>query len=303
MIGRSRSTPPHTADNHDDALLRAALGILGAYLTVMLVPIWTWTRQSGSLTAVSLHATSILVVVLAYSGKLPTAPRHWVPLALGPFLYIELRWLIVGAGRNHADAIVAGWEANAFPMDPSQSLAHVWPWMLLSEILHAAYLSYYALIFVPPAVLWLRGHRGAFSSTLLALAVVYAGCFTIYVIFPVDGPRFLHGPAGAPDGPIRSIVISLLASGSSRGTAFPSSHVAASVVAAVCALRFQRTLGILVAVLTGGVCLGAVYGGYHYGVDIVAGLLTGAIAIAVSLWIEARAASAFSGREARSSMA
>ena len=288
-------------DHHDDALLRAALGILGAYLTVMLGPIRSWTMQSGSSTALLLHATSILVVVLAYNRNLPTAPRYWIPLALGPFLYIELRWLIVGAGRNHADAIVAGWEASAFPTDPSQSLAHRWPWMPLSEILHAAYLSYYALIFVPPTALWVRGLRAAFTSTLLALAVVYAGCFTIYVIFPVDGPRFLHGPAAAPDGPIRSIVISLLASGSSRGTAFPSSHVAASLVAAVCALRFQRTLGILVAVLTGGVCVGAVYGGYHYGVDIVAGLLTGAIAIAVSLWIEARVSSSSSGRVVRSS--
>ena len=290
MTGRpSHTAPSGMHDDHDDILLRWSLGILGAYLTVMLVPICVWTRHSGSATALLLHMAAIVLVVLAYRGNLPAAARFWSPLALGPFLYIELRWLIAGAGRPHADAVVALWEASAFPMDPSRTLATALPSVTLSELLHAAYLSYYALIFVPPALLWWKGRRAAFSATLLALAVVYAACFTIYVIFPVDGPRFLHGPSAAPDGPVRSLVLSLLASGSSRGTAFPSSHVAASLVAAICALRFQRRLGIVVALLTIGVCLGAVYGGYHYGVDILAGLLTGTAATAVSFAIEARA--------------
>ena len=275
-------------DDHDEALLRWSLGILGVYLLVMLVPIWQWTTRSGSLTAMVLHVIASVIVALAYSGKIPEAPRHWMPLVVGPFLYIELRWLIEGAGQLHHDAVVSTWERAAFPMNPSQSLVIAWPWMTLSEALHTAYLSYYALIFVPPALLWRRRGKGAFSATLLALAVVYALCFTIYVLFPVDGPRFLHGPAAAPNGPIRSIVIALLESGSSRGTAFPSSHVAASVVASVCALRFQRPVGIVAALLTAGICIGAVYGGYHYAVDILAGLLTGAVAILIALTIENR---------------
>ena len=254
----------------------------------MLVPMAQWTRISGSAAGLTLHLTALGIVSLAYVGILPSTPRHWTPLALGPFLYVELRWLITGAGRVHEDALVGMWETAAFPMDPSRSLARMWPSLPLSELLHAAYLSYYALIFVPPAVLWLRGRRTAFSSTLLALTVVYALCFTVYVNFPVDGPRFLHGASAAPAGPIRSLVVALLASGSSRGTAFPSSHVAASVVASVCALRFQRPLGVVVALLTAGVCVGAVYGGYHYGVDIVGGLLTGAISLAVAWAIEKR---------------
>ena len=273
---------------HQDLLLRWSLGILAVYLTAMLLPMAQWTRTSGSSAGLALHLAALGVVALAYAGMLPTTMRHWTPLALGPFLYVELRWLISGAGRVHEDGLVKAWEAAAFPMDPSRTLAPLWPWAPLSELLHAAYLSYYALIFVPPALLWLRGRRNAFSSTLLAITVVYALCFTVYVIFPVDGPRFLHGASGAPAGPIRSLVMALLASGSSRGTAFPSSHVAASVVASVCALRFQRPLGVVVALLTSGVCIGAVYGGYHYGVDIVAGLLTGGLSLALAFAIETR---------------
>ena len=289
MYGRPR---PHSSASLEywphEPLLRWALGILAAYLTVMLVPMTRWTRTSGSPTGLLLHLTALGIVSLALAGRLPTTVRHWTPLALGPFLYVELRWLVSGAARIHQDTLVAGWERAAFPLDPSRTLALAWPWTPVSELLHASYLSYYALIIAPPAVLWLRGHRRPFSATLLALAVVYALCFAIYVVFPVDGPRFLHGASVAPAGPIRSLVIALLASGSSRGTAFPSSHVAASVVASVCALRFQRPMGVVVSFLTVGICVGAVYGGYHYGVDIVAGLFAGAVAVGIARALEWR---------------
>ena len=64
--------------------------------------------------------------------------------------------------------------------------------------------------------------------------------------------------------------------------AFPSSHVAASGVTAMCALRFQGKLGWLVTALAVGLGLGAMYGGYHYGVDVAAGVVTGFVAAAVA---------------------
>jgi membrane-associated phospholipid phosphatase len=53
--------------------------------------------------------------------------------------------------------------------------------------------------------------------------------------------------------------------------------VAASVVASLCALRYQRPVGVAVALLTAGLTLGTVYGGFHYAVDSVAGLIVGAV--------------------------
>src|SRR5207244_2602546 len=103
--------------------------------------------------------------------------------------------------------------------------------------------------------LYLRGRREPFARTMLALTLVYGVCFSAYLFFPVDGPRFLFGAAAAPDGPVRAFVLRLLAAGSSRGTAFPSSHVAASVVAAACALQWQRPVGIVVAVLAAGLTI------------------------------------------------
>ena len=70
------------------------------------------------------------------------------------------------------------------------------------------------------------------------------------------------------------------------GTA--SSQVAASGVAAICALRFQGKPGWLVTALAVGLGLGAVYGGYHSGVDGAAGAVTGFVAAAVAEFPRAR---------------
>ena len=278
---------PHVEDIAS-AMIRTSLRILAAYLLVTAIPLILWSYSARSWWALAAHAAAFGTAVFFGGGKRKFAGvlQDWIPLALGPFLYVELRWIIEGAGQPHADALVSGWETRLFDSQPSQALALRWPSLALSELLHLCYISYYALVYVPPALLWLRGRRREFAETVLALVVVYAICFVVYAIFPVDGPRYLNGPSMAPDGPIRDLVMRVLASASSRGTAFPSSHVAASVVAAICALRFQGRLGWLVTALAVGLGLGAVYGGYHYGVDVAAGVVAGLVAAAVARSLE-----------------
>ena len=287
-------SPPHARavfdpDEDGDRCIRAAVAILVSYLALTTLPMlraWNMPALRVPLLAHVGVLTIASIALLKTDHPHLRSVRAWLPLLLGPFLYIELRWLIVGAGFPHHDTAVASWEAFLFPSDPSRTLAVDWASLALSETLHLAYVSYYALIYVPPLALWLRRRRRAFDATMLALAVVYAACFFTYVMFPVDGPRFLHGASAAPDGPIRAAVMRLLAGGSSRGTAFPSSHVAASVVASICALRFQPRLGSLVAFLSVLLAIGAVYGGYHYATDIIAGLATGLLSSAVAFLLE-----------------
>lgn len=280
-------SPDVTAtDRSADSLIRLAGALAVAHLVVGVGPMAIFARRSGTLAPMLAHliALSFGVAVLASRRRSLRPLRDWLPLLLGPFLYIELRWLIAGVGRPHADAIVQGWEHALFPSSPAATWSSALPVRWLSEALHFAYASYYLLVYVPPALLYARERRDAYASTLLALAVVYGACFLTYVVFPVDGPRFLAGPASAPEGPIRSFVVHLLQTGSSRGTAFPSSHVAASVVASLAALRYQRRVGIVVAVLTVGLAVGAVYGGYHYLVDVLVGAIVG-----VAAWLLASA--------------
>ncbi len=276
---------PQAASARADRAIRLAATLTTAYLALTLWPMAGYYRHTGSAGPMAAHLAALAVAALAVTWARRTALADWLPLLLGPLLYIELRWLVAGAGRPHADALVLRWEAVVFPSNPSATWAPAHANLALSELLHAAYASYYLLVYVPPALLYLRGRREDFARTMLALALVYGACFITYVIFPVDGPRFLVGAAAAPAGPVRSFVLQLLQVGSSRGTAFPSSHIAASVVASLAALRADRGVGVVVTLLTVGLTLGTVYGGFHYGVDAVAGLLTGVSAWGVASWV------------------
>lgn len=274
-------------DSPADRAARLSNAVIAAYLAATIWPMAEYTRTSGDVVPSLIHVTALLaaISVVAITHPALRRLRDLLPLLLGPFLYVELRWLIPGMGRPHHDALVLAWERSLFGGTPSSAWAPAMPWLALSELLHLAYASYYAIVLVPPMVLYARGRRSAFAATMLALTIVYGACFTTYLLFPVDGPRYLVGPANAPVGPVRAFVLHLLEAGSSRGTAFPSSHVAAAVVASLCALAFQRGVGVVATVLTIGLALGTVYGGFHYGVDALVGALLG-----VACWLVARRA-------------
>jgi membrane-associated phospholipid phosphatase len=266
-----------------ESLTRGSLRIVTAYLFVTVAPLLRWSWSAHSWSPIVFHLLALVAVAYLSEGdRAARSIREWVPLALVPLLYVELRWVIVGMGRPHADTIMAAWDVDLFGADLSRTLALRWHSVALSELLHLCYISYYAIVYVPPALLWLRGRQRAFATTVYATIVVYTICFISCVLLPVDGPRFLSGPSAAPEGPIRAIVVRILEAGSSRGTAFPSAHVAASVVAGICALRFQRRIGVAIVMLTAGMMVGAVYGGYHYAVDVLAGLVVGLVAAAIA---------------------
>jgi hypothetical protein len=54
----------------------------------------------------------------------------------------------------------------------------------------------------------------AFHDTVLALSLSFLLCFAIFVVFPVQGPRYLGVPEGVPDGPVRRLVVAILERGS-----------------------------------------------------------------------------------------
>jgi membrane-associated phospholipid phosphatase len=88
-------------------------------------------------------------------------------------------------------------------------------------------------------------------------------------------------PAERSDGPLRATVERILRAGSSRGTAFPSSHVAVSVAQTLALWQLARGVAPALApattVATVLLAAGAVYGGFHYAVDVLAGALVGAV--------------------------
>lgn len=278
-----RATPaPAAVAVHPHAPRNPAARVALAYLALSFPLLFLnglaatpWPMVAGHLVA----SAGLFWALRSGSGN-PLAA--WLPILLTPFFYMELPALIAGVnGPGYHDAAVQGWELALFGFQPSHEWAGMMPWVWLSEALHAGYLSYYFMIFGPPLVLFLRGRREEFAGSQLAVLATFVGCYTVFILFPVEGPRYAWpAPPGLPDGPLRSFAKQLLEGGSSRGTAFPSSHAAVAVAATLAALRYQWRVGLLSALFSLLLVLGAVYAGYHYAIDMIVGI---ALGLAVTL--------------------
>ncbi len=196
--------------------------------------------------------------------------REWYPILLVPFLYAELPLLNRSVFDGHYfDRRVMALEAVVFGGQPSREWAAAFPNLPISELLHASYLSYYLLIFIPPLILWRLHRPGAFRGAVFALMLTFFVHYLFFVYFPVQGPRYLFpAPGGViAEGFFYNLAHRALEAGSSQGAAFPSSHVAVGVAQSIVTWRWMPRLGAIVTALTIGLALGAIYGGFHYAID------------------------------------
>jgi membrane-associated phospholipid phosphatase len=205
-------------------------------------------------------------------------------LLLALFIYTAIGVLNRAAGVSH-DAAVQRWEQAIFGGQPSFEWIRAQPWPWLSWPLHVAYLSYYLILAAAPLGLLLSGRaQGARDAALLIMSAFYV-CYVTFAFFPVAGPRHvlpLAQNAATAVWPAQ-VTQRLLNSASAWGTAFPSSHVAAALVAGLAAGRSWRPLGAVL--LPAGVllALGTVYGQFHYAIDAVCGAL-----VALGVWMARR---------------
>jgi membrane-associated phospholipid phosphatase len=245
----------------------------------------------------ALHATGIMlawplpVVQHVVSRAAPRVRRtirvifDWAPLLLVPLLYTELATLNAAVhGGAYFDDLVIAWEQAIFRGQPSRDWAAAAPRLWLSEPLHAAYLSYYFIIFVPPLVLFLKGRTAEFRAGVFALMLAFFAHYIFFIYFPVQGPRYLYAPAGGElaQGFFYQLAHRVLEAGSAQGAAFPSSHVGVSLAQTLIVWHYLPRLTPVIGLLTLGLALGAIYGGFHYATDAVAGALLGVAAFCLA---------------------
>lgn len=264
--------------------LNPTLLLLSAYLALTLPVLALNPPTPAGLGVGALHLAGAGWLLHRARRRPPLAldVESWLPLALVPFLYAGLVYLNQWGGGGYHDATVQAWEAALFSSNPSATWAGSWAWRPLSEALHMGYLSYYPLIFLPPLGEFLAGRAERFHRTVFAVMAAFLACYVIFIVFPVQGPRYLWTPA-APSGPLRSVTLAILESGSSRGTAFPSSHVAVAAAQAAMAVAHRRRSAPVVVTAALLLTAGTVYGGFHYAVDAVAGAFMGVGAALLAL--------------------
>jgi membrane-associated phospholipid phosphatase len=249
---------------------------------------WNWLLIAHGL----IVALVLLAPAARDAGALGRFLGEWYPMLLLGGLYAEVGVVNVTLGYQH-DQAIQRLEAWVFGSQLSYRWIRDMPNPAFSWLMHACYLAYYAILYASPLGLWFAGRRDAARRTIFAVMVTFYFCYVVFLFFPVAGPRYafdLAHNAATEVWPARAVQW-LLDRGDSWGAAFPSSHVAAAVVAALCALRYWRPLGLVLTPFTLGLVLSVVYGQFHYAVDAVAGLFV-ASAVFASQYVYGSAATA-----------
>lgn len=265
--------------------------LLAAYLAATGLAALLTGSRTGLLLA-GAHAAAIGGV--AWSARRPLPAAGWLrfariaaPVLLTPLLYTELETLNQLVEPGYLDATVQAWDEAVFGEQVSLTAARRFgsPW--LSETLHLGYFSYYFVVPAAALAAWAEGRERGLARFTTTVAPAFFLCYLCFAVFPVAGPRYeFPRVTGAPAGGFFfGLVHTVLEAGSSKGTAFPSSHVAAALAALLAAWRDGRKSfpWLLPPVLL--LTLGTVYGRFHYGVDAVAGIAVAGIAFAATPWL------------------
>lgn len=246
---------------------------------------WAWLGADGVVAAV--------VVLLARRPAL--GARAWIadlyPLPLFVFLYRQSEALNRVFFSQPLDAAFFALEARVFGFQPSLAFAERFPSTALAEVLYAAYFAFYPMILGLGA--WtIARDREAGRRFLGTLATVFYACYACFLVFPVVGPRILELgglpeellarlelaavaplPSSTQAGPFARLMSRIYGVFEGAGGAFPSSHVAVACLVLREAFRQRLALRWGLSGVVGLLCLGTVYGRYHYVSDVVAGLL------------------------------
>jgi hypothetical protein len=115
-----------------------------------------------------------------------------------------------------------------------------------------------------------RVYEMIFTLTLMMFAH-----YLFFIFFPADGPisdrEFLF-----PNKVHFIFIMDWIYRFSEQGGgAFPSTHVAASIIVFLYSYKFFKNLRWLLVIFCTGIVLSTVYCSYHYAIDLVAGIITG----------------------------
>jgi len=209
----------------------------------------------------------------------------YLPLIF-PLFYSEMQYLglIYFPFEGSLDPALISVEERLFGCQPSVVWSRAWPWPWFHELMEFAYFTYY---FLAAAYVWLlmrsptdrpEQRWDALRDFVRDLSVTMLICYTFYTLFPAWGPKYFRlGFVEVPGGPFTAIMRHIHEKGAILGAAFPSSHVAASLIPWWHTWRrFPRHRWWMTALFV-LLCMSTVYNRYHYVVDVLAGLLLGAL--------------------------
>lgn len=260
---------------------RAAEIFLGTYAAIVTITALTRLDLTRGNWLVALAHVLIIVWLwlVTRPGLGPTGRviREMMPIIIVLAGYGALDVLSGGGQLPAHDDVLLAWEQGTFGMQPARDWwrGHTSPFW--STLLHGVYFGYYLIIAIPGFFFLFRGDWPALRRFTRNIVCTFCVCFLVFVLYPVAGPYYVfERPTGLfMDNMPAHMVYAALASGSSFGAAFPSSHVAATTAGGIAAFQGNRTLGWLLLVPVILMPIATVYTQMHYAWDAIVGVAVG----------------------------
>ena len=209
--------------------------------------------------------------------------RHWYPLPLYIFFFEELQGLVHAIFPGWFDRWLVAFDYALTGVHPSVWLAR-FASPALNDFMQFAYMTYFLNLVILPAILYARRERLAFWTVMVSTAIANYSIYAIAILLPIESPYY--SLASLQTQPLRggycTALIGLIERfGRVHGAAFPSAHVAGSMVAILAAWRYRRWLFWAGLPFFLCMCVATVYGRYHYVADVLAGLAVGVAGFAL----------------------
>ena len=164
----------------------------------------------------------------------------------------------------------------------------------LTELMQFFYFTYFFYTISLGIYLHSQNRIQDFQTMSFAVLFGYLVSYTFFAITPAEGPRWAlvsHGLLPASEQRQRgfwltTFVEKIMYGVAHKGGAMPSAHSSTAVVFLVWCWRISGPeVGIIALVVAVGMWIGAVYGRYHYLIDILAGGILGVFAVILAdLW-------------------
>ncbi|MBN1533770.1 MAG: phosphatase PAP2 family protein [Spirochaetes bacterium] len=206
----------------------------------------------------------------------------YVQLLCGFFFKESIVLSQLFSGGASYDALFASADHFLFGMQPSITFHQSVPESpLLTEIFFMGYFFFYPLVTVGWWWLFFRGRIEEAVRSLQIVTVSFYIHYLFYIFFPVMGPKYYFMELYVKwydrfDGYlITDFMKGVFNNMDLGGAAFPSSHVAISLVSLGLNFKYNRPLAWAFLPFTMMLYLSTVFLYAHYAVDVIGGLCTG----------------------------
>ncbi|MFN8208797.1 MAG: phosphatase PAP2 family protein [Bacteroidales bacterium] len=225
--------------------------------------------------AVVLIAVALIWLSATTPSRLLRFMRYFYPLATLAYFYGET-YFYHSLFFPYFDGLIMQVDQAIFGFQPSLEFSRVFHWTWLNELMNFAYFFYYIMIFGVCFAVY-RYNSLNFNRCIFAVMQSFFIYYLVFILFPVMGPQFwfpepLNKLADA--GIFRELVKFAQEVGEYPTGAFPSSHVAMSVILCIITYKYVIQLFPFALAIAMLLTLSAVYIKAHYASDIIGGIIT-----------------------------